>query len=71
MRKIIQNPKYKGYYTGGLSTVIDYRSKKRNFNDKSEWKIFKDFDKVPPIVSEELWQKANDKLNRNRKIKQI
>ena len=23
LKKIIQNPKYKGYYTGGLSTVVD------------------------------------------------
>ena len=30
LKKIIQNPKYKGFYTGGLSTVVDYRSKKRN-----------------------------------------
>lgn len=62
LKKIIQNPKYKGYYTGGLSTVVDYRSKKRNFNDRSKWKIYKAYEKVPPIVSEELWEKANQKL---------
>lgn len=62
LKKIIQNPKYKGYYTGGISTVVDYRSKKRNFNAPTDWKVFKDYDKVPPIVSEELWEKANQKL---------
>ena len=62
LKRIIQNPKYKGYYTGGLSTVVDYRSKKRNFNTRDEWKIYKDYKKVPPIVSEELWEKANEKL---------
>lgn len=62
LKRIIQNPKYKGYYTGGLSTVVDYRSKKRNFNDKVEWKIYRDYEKVPPIVTEELWEKANQKL---------
>lgn len=62
LKRIIQNPKYKGYYTGGLSTVVDYRSKKRNFNTRDEWKIYKDYEKVPPIVSEELWEKANEKL---------
>lgn len=62
LKKIIQNPKYKGYYTGGLSTVVDYRSKKRNFNEQALWKIYKDYEKVPPIVSEELWEKANQKL---------
>ena len=62
LKKIIQNPKYKGYYTGSLSTVVDYRTKKRNFYDKHEWKVFKDYERVPPIVSEELWDKANQKL---------
>ena len=62
LKEIIQNPKYKGYYTGGLSTVVDYRTKKRNFYDKQEWKVFKDYERVPPIVSEELWDKANQKL---------
>ena len=62
LKKIIQNPKYKGFYTGGLSTVIDYRSKKRNFNSPSEWKIYEDNQAVPPIISKELWEKANQKL---------
>lgn len=62
LKRIIQNPKYKGYYTGGLSTVVDYRSKKRNFNNRAEWKVYKDYEKVPPIVTEELWEKANQKL---------
>lgn len=62
LKKIIQNPKYKGFYTGGLSTVVDYRSKKRNFNSPSEWKIYEDNQAVPPIISKELWEKANQKL---------
>ena len=62
LKKIIQNPKYKGFYTGGLSTVVDYRSKKRNFNNPAEWKIYEDNIAVPPIVSKELWEKANRKL---------
>ncbi len=62
LKNIIQNPKYKGFYTGGLSTVVDYRSKKRNFNNPSEWKVYEDNIAVPPIVSKELWEKANKKL---------
>ena len=62
LKNIIRNPKYKGFYTGGLSTVIDYRSKKRNFNNPSEWKVYEDNIAVPPIVSKELWEKANKKL---------
>lgn len=68
LKKIIQNPKYKGYYTGNLSTVIDYRTKKRNFYDKKEWITYKDFSKVPPIVSEALWEKANYKLSARGKL---
>lgn len=62
LKNIIKNPKYKGYYTGKLSTVVDYRTKRRKFYDKSEWKLYKDYEKVPPIVTEELWEKANEKL---------
>lgn len=62
LKKIIQNPKYKGFYTGELSTVVDYRSKKRIFNSPSEWKVYEDTIAVPPIVSKELWEKANKKL---------
>ena len=62
LKNIIKNPKYKGYYTGKLSTVVDYRTKRRKFYDKSEWKLYKDYEKVPPIISEELWEKANEKL---------
>lgn len=68
LKNIIQNPKYKGYYTGGISTVIDYRSNKRNFNEPTKRKVYKDYNKVPPIVSEELWEKANQKLQSRSKI---
>lgn len=67
LKRIIQNQKYKGYYTGGLSTVIDYRSKKRQFKEQTEWTTYKDFERVPPIVSEELWEKANQKLSSRSK----
>ena len=67
LKRIIQNPKYKGFYTGNLSTVIDYRSKKRNFYPQNEWKMYKDYEKVPPIVSETLWKKANEKLLKRSK----
>lgn len=69
LKNIIQNPKYKGYYTGRLSTVINYRTKKRNYYEKKEWITYKDFSKVPPVVSEELWEKANQKLlNRSKQL---
>ena len=59
VRGIIGNPKYKGYYCGRKSTKIDYKmSTIKNFSPE-QWVMYKDEETVPPIVSEELWEKAN------------
>lgn len=63
IRSIIRNPKYKGYFCGNKGETIDFRTKKRKVNSKDKWIVYKDFENVPPIVSEELWEKANEKLN--------
>ena len=60
--RIIENPKYKGYYCGNKSRIIDYRTKKKKKLSSDEWVMYKDEETVPPIVSEELWEKANGKL---------
>lgn len=60
IRKIIMNPRYKGYYTANMSYVEDYKTHKKVINNKKEWIIYKDFEKCPPIVSEKLWNKANE-----------
>ena len=62
LTRIIENPKYKGYYCGHKSKVLDYRTKQKKRLNESDWIIYKDFDNVPPIVSEELWERANIKL---------
>lgn len=67
VRNIIANPKYKGYYCGGKSTKIDYRMNDRKLHDESEWVMYKDEENVPPIVSEELWDKANHILKSRSK----
>jgi len=59
IKNIIANPKYKGYYCGRKTDKQDYRSEKRKHFDKDEWVMYKDEENVPPIVSEELWDKAN------------
>lgn len=56
---IIRNPKYKGYYCGNKSVVVDYKLKTVVKKDKEDWVIYKDYDTIPPIVSEELWDLAN------------
>ena len=66
MSNIISNPKYKGYYVGNKVRVIDMFSKKQKFLPPEEWVMFKDEtgDIVPAIVSEEIWDDANEVLRR-------
>ena len=66
MSNMIANPKYKGYYVGNKVRVIDMFSKKQKFLPPEEWVMFKDEtgEIVPAIVSEELWDKANNILKR-------
>ncbi|MCL2047134.1 MAG: recombinase family protein [Defluviitaleaceae bacterium] len=68
VRRIITNPKYKGYYCGNKSHKFDYRLDTKVLRDKSEWIMYKNEEAVPPIVTEELWEKANAILEeRSRK----
>ena len=64
IKNILTNPKYKGYYCGSKTHKYDYRSNSRKYFDKDEWVMYKDEDNVPPIVSEELWEKANRVLSK-------
>lgn len=63
---IISNPKYKGWYVGNKVQVIDMFTKKQIFLPQPEWVMFKDEsgEIVPAIVSEELWEQANQVLRR-------
>ncbi|MBR1781068.1 MAG: recombinase family protein [Oscillospiraceae bacterium] len=58
IRHILTNPKYKGWYCGNKSRVVDYRTKRKVFLDESEWVMYPD-PNIPAIVSEELWDRAN------------
>lgn len=64
VRNILVNPKYKGYYCGRKTHKYDYRNKDRKVFDEKDWVMYKDEEDVPPIVSEELWEKANKILSR-------
>jgi methyl-accepting chemotaxis protein len=59
IKNIITNPKYKGYYCGKKTHKVDYRNNTRKYFDKDEWVVYKDEENVPPIVTEEVWDKAN------------
>jgi len=62
IRGILTNPKYKGYYCGNKTRKIDYKLSEIRQLDESEWVMYKDENNVPPIVSEEIWEKANNIL---------
>ena len=66
MSNMIANAKYKGYYVGNKVKVVDMFSKKQKFLPAEEWVMFKDEtgEIVPAIVSEELWDKANEVLKK-------
>lgn len=64
IRKIITNPRYKGYYTANMSYVEDYKTHKKILNGIDEWVMYKDFEKCPPIISEKLWNKANEVMKK-------
>ena len=68
LKRIIGNPKYKGFYRGQTTEIIDYRTKKRIKIDENNQIIYKANENiVPSIVSEELWNKANEILNNRTK----
>ncbi len=67
IKNILVNPKYKGYYCGNKSHKYDYRSDERKVFDEAEWVMYKDEENVPAIVSEELWDKANEILDKRSK----
>ena len=64
LARMIRNPKYKGFYVGGKVQIVDLFTKKQKFIPESDWTMYKDEtgESVPAIVSEELWQAANDVL---------
>ncbi len=66
VRNIVTNPKYKGYYCGNKTKVVDYRMKNKVFLSPAEWVVFKDEETVPPIVSETLWESANALYQKKR-----
>lgn len=72
LKRMISNPKYKGYYHACELEVIDYRTKKRKKNLLQDQVLYKDTSGVvPAIVSEELWGMANKILQERTKSYKI
>lgn len=64
---MIENPKYKGYYCGKKSEIVDYMTKKVRYRKKKDWIIYEDQKRIPPIIDEELWERANKRLISRKK----
>ncbi len=62
IKGILVNPKYKGFYCGNKTHKVHFLSNEIAYVPKDEWVVYEDHEKVPPIVSAELWDKANHKL---------
>ena len=62
VKGILVNPKYKGFYCGNKTHKVHFLSNEIACVPKDEWVMYEDHEKVPPIVSAELWDKANRKL---------
>lgn len=67
LSRMLKNPKYKGYYCGKKSEVVDYMTKKVITIPENEWIVYEDSKKIPPIISKELWNQANTRLNSRKK----
>ena len=67
LAKFLTNPRYKGYYTAKLTEVEDYKTHKKRKVPKEKQIIYKD-DRIPAIVSEELWDKANLLHEKRKKL---
>lgn len=65
LKIMLTNPRYKGFYTANLSEVQDYKTHKKVKKPKEEWIVHKDTKgNISAIVSEELWDKANELYNK-------
>lgn len=65
--RMIENPKYKGYYCARKSEIVDYMTKKIKYFEKDAWVIYEDKTRIPPIVDEDLWDRANKRLIARKK----
>ena len=62
IKGILVNPKYKGFYCGNKTHKIDFRHDDIKYLPQEDWILYENHDAVPPIVSPELWERANRKL---------
>lgn len=65
IKRMIRQPKYKGTLISGV-TKKDFVTKQTTFTDDDNWIIHENH--IPAIVSEELWEKANEIYDKKSKL---
>ncbi len=61
IKNILTNPKYKGFYSGNKTRVIDFMTKQRVYLGEDEIVEYKaKEDVVPQIVDDKIWQRCNE-----------
>ena len=65
--RMIKNPKYKGYYCGKKTEVVDYMTKKVKVIPFEDWVLYEDKVRIPPIIEDDMWERANERLNSRKK----
>ena len=63
IRGILCNPKYKGWYCGRKTSKVDYKLHTVKYFPEEDWVMYRDGERVPAIVSEELWDRASRLLS--------
>ena len=68
LTRMLKNPKYKGFYCGKKTEIIDYMTKKIRIIPESDWVIYEDKVRIPPIIEDDLWERANERLKTRNKV---
>ena len=67
LTRMLKNPKYKGYYCGKKTEITDYMAKKVKAIPEKDWILYEDKVRIPPIVEDDLWERANERLKMRSK----
>ena len=67
IERMIRNPVYKGYIVNGKTYKPSYREDRKVQRPPEEWQMHYDPERVPPLVSDALWERANAVLEERSK----
>ena len=59
LERMIRNPVYKGYIVNGKTYKPSYREDRKIEKAREDWQLHYDPERVPPLVTDELWNTAN------------